>query len=128
MYQTYRDIAVFRIVYIKEAHPTDGWRPVSHAVEKGIAQPKDYGERCAVAQMLYDDKKLTIPCVIDGIDNGVNLAYRAWPTRAFVVRRDGRLAVAGGPGPRGLAPALGDAKAWLSEYKKTGKAPDLPDD
>lgn len=128
MYQSYKEIAVFRIVYIKEAHPAGSRRPAPHATEKGIAQPGTYGERCAVAQMLYDDKKLTIPCVIDGIDNDVNKAYRAWPTRAFIVRTDGRLAVAGGRGPRGLRPALDDAEAWLSDYKKTGKEPDLPGD
>jgi len=127
MYQTYRDIAAFRIVYIKEAHPTDSRRPAGYAVEKGIAQPRDYSERCSVAHMFLKDEKLTIPCVIDDMDNSVNRAYKAWPTRAFVVRKDGRLAVAGRRGPRGLAPALKAARKWLEAYKKTGREPDLPE-
>ena len=93
----------------------------------GINNHKDYGERCAVAQRMFDDKKLTIPGLIDGFDNQVNDAYQGWPTRVFLVRKDGKLAVAGGRGPWGLRPALKEAREWLAEYKKTGNEPTLPE-
>ena len=128
MFQEYKDIAAFRIVYIKEAHASDSKRPVEYATEKGISQPTEYGERCSVARVFFEEKKLTIPCVVDKMDNSVGKAYRGWPTRAFVVRKDGRLAVAGGRGPRGLKPALKEARQWLAQYKKTGQEPEPPEE
>jgi hypothetical protein len=123
MYDTYGDIAEFRIVYINEAHASDSSWPVDYAEEKAITEHDDYGERCSTADMLLADKSITIPMVIDGMDNVVNEAYSAWPDRAFIVRTDGKLGVAAARGPWGFVPALEDAKAWLVEFKETGAEP-----
>ncbi len=45
---------------------------------------------------------LTLPTAIDGMDNAVNQAYSGWPDRLFVVDAEGKIAYAGGPGPRGF--------------------------
>jgi hypothetical protein len=125
MYQEYKDIAEFRMVYINEAHAADGAWPMPIAVEKGINEHKSLADRCTTAQMLLSDKRLTIPCVIDGMDNAVNEAYRAWPDRIFVVRTDGRLAVAADQGPRGFKPGMEAADKWLAEFRAAGKEPEL---
>ncbi len=127
MYEDYRDVAEFRLVYINEAHATDGKRPVPYAKELGITEHKNYGQRCTTAGRLMADKKLTIPTIVDGMDNEVNAAYKAWPDRIFLVRKDGQLAVAAKRGPWGFKPAIGAAKAWLEQYKKTGVEPPLPE-
>jgi len=127
MYQEYKDIAEFRLVYINEAHPEDGSWPVQYAKEKGIRQATTYDERCQTADMLLKDKELNIPTIIDGMDNAVNQAYSAWPDRIFLVRTDGRLAVAGKQGPWGYKPALDETAKWLEEYRKTKKEPALPE-
>src|SRR5262249_34958605 len=46
----YKDEAVFLAVYVREAHPTDGWRMASND-EAGVtfAQPRDYAERSWLA-------------------------------------------------------------------------------
>lgn len=126
MYQDYKDVAEFRMVYIKEAHAADGRRPVQYAKEKGITEHENYEERCTTAQLLIDDKVLTLPCLIDGMDNKVNEAYSASPDRIFVVRTDGKLAVAADRGPWGFKPGLEASIKWLKAYKKTGKEPSLP--
>ncbi len=128
MYQDYKDIAEFRLVYINEAHAADGSWPVGYAKELGITEHTSYGERCEVASKLLDDKSLTIPTVIDGMDNKVNKAYSAWPDRVFVVRKDGRVAVAAGRGPWGFVPALEQTSAWLKAYREKGVEPALPAD
>ena len=127
MYQDYKDVAEFRMVYINEAHAADGNWPVPYAKELGITEHVDYKARCTTAQMLLDDKKLTIPCLIDGMDNKVNENYKAWPDRIFLVRKDGRLAVAASRGPWGFKPGLEAAEKWLAEYKQSGKEPRLPE-
>ena len=125
IYKTYKDIADVYIVYISEAHAVDDRRPVGIAREKGIKEHTTYGERCAVAESLVKDKKLTIPCLIDGIDDAVDKDYNGHPDRVFLVGKDGKLAIAGKRGPWGFKPALEEAEAWLAEYKKTGKEPAL---
>lgn len=127
MYDMYKDIAEFRIVYIDEAHALDDLRPVRYAVDLGIKEHKNIGERCTTADMMMANEHITIPCIVDNMDNKVNAAYNAHPDRIFVVRKDGRLAVAGDHGPWGFKPALQKTKKWLEEYKKNGKEPGLPD-
>ena len=121
-----RDIAAFRIVYIREAHAADSDWPMAYAKEKGINEHKNYGERCAIAERLLEDENVKMPTIIDKMDNRVDEAYNGHPTRAFAVRKDGRLGVAGKQGPWGLTPALKEAKEWLEQYRKTGKEPELP--
>ncbi len=127
MYQDYKDIAEFRIVYIEEAHAIGSrlWT-VPYAIEKGIKEPTTYGERCSVAQTLIDEGKLTIPSIIDKMDNHVAEVYDSHPNRLFLVRKDGKLGVAGGLGPRGWDPSMEEAQKWLAQYKKTGIEPELP--
>ena len=128
MYRSYKDIAEIRLVYIREAHAAGSGREVDYAVELDITQAKTYDQRCTTADMLLNAKSLTIPFVVDGIQNQVDAAYSAFPDRVFLVRQDGRLAVAAARGPRGFAPALSKANAWLEEFKRTGKEPNLPRD
>ncbi len=125
MYDRYKDIVEFRLVYINEAHAADSDRSVPYAKELGINNHKNYGERCDVAGKLLSDKNLTIPTVIDGMDNKVGEAYSAWPDRIYVVRKDGTLGVASGRGPWGFVPALEQTGEWLAEFKKSGKELEL---
>lgn len=99
---------------------------MSYAKEHNIKEHRSYGERCEVAQRLVKEKKLTIPCLIDGFDNAVNDLYKGLPTRVFLVRTDGRLGVAASRGPFGLVPALKATREWLMEFKQTGREPELP--
>jgi hypothetical protein len=116
------------MVYITEAHAADGRRPVDYAKELNIFEHKEIGDRCETAERLFKDKELTIPCVIDGMENLVNKAYSAHPDRIFVVRSDGRLAVAGDRGPFGFEPAMNDARKWLEAFRKNEAEPELPKD
>jgi len=125
LYQTYKDIAGIYIVYISEAHASDDSWPVGYAKEMGIKEHTNFGERCAVAEKLVKDKKLTIPCLIDNMDNKAADAYQGWPDRVFLVRKDRRLAVAAARGPWGFKPGIKAAEKWLAEYKKTGEEPSI---
>jgi len=126
MYRTYKDVAAFYIVYISEAHAADDSWPVEYAKKLGITEHKSFGERCAVAERLVADKKLTIPCLVDNMKDEAAAAYKAWPDRLFLIRKDGRLGVAGKRGPWGFKPALDEAQEWLASFKESGKEPALP--
>ena len=127
MYQEYKDIAEFRLVYISEAHAIDDRSPVPYAIEKNISEHTTYGERCIVAGRLLTDKKLTIPTIIDNMDNRVAIEYDSHPNRVYVICKDGVIgARAPSPGPTGWKPGLRAAKKWLVEYKATGKESIIP--
>ena len=103
MFQKYRDRAAFLFVYIQEAHPADGWQMDSNKTDNVIFdQPKEWGERRSIAQTCCEKLSLSIPCVVDTIDNTVDDLYAAWPERIFVINRDGKIAYAGKQGPWGL--------------------------
>lgn len=126
LYQTYHEIAEFRMVYIREAHAADSKWSVDYADDLELLEHVTMTDRCSNAKALIDDKSLTIPCVVDDMENSTNFAYSGWPDRIFVVRTDGRLAVAAKEGPFGFVPALGETEAWLSQLKVEGKEPELP--
>ena len=123
LYQTYKDLAGVYIVYISEAHASDDARPVEYAKKLGIKEHTTFGERCSVASRLVADKKLTIPCLVDGMEAVAEKAYQGWPDRVYLINKDGQLAIAGNRGPWGFAPAIEAAEKWLAEYKKTGSEP-----
>ena len=125
LYLTYKDLAEFYLIYIREAHAADGKRPVPFATEQGIKEHTTYGERCAVANKLIGEKKLTIPCLIDDMNNTASSAYSGHPDRVFLVRKDGKLGISGQRGPRGFAPGLKDSQRWLAQYKESGTEPSL---
>jgi type I thyroxine 5'-deiodinase len=125
LYQTYRDIAECRMVYIREAHAADSKWSVGYAEDLGLLEHQDFSQRCSNAKALMDDKSLTIPCVVDDMENTTNLAYSGWPDRIFVVRTDGRLAVAADEGPFGFVPALQETEKWLIQLEADGTEPAL---
>jgi len=119
LYQTYKDIAEFRIIYINEAHAADSSWPVPYAETLGLYEHQDIGDRCVSAEKMLEDEGVTIPTLIDNMDNSVNKTYNAWPDRVYVVKPDGTLAVAADQGPHGFKPALDDSRGWLIEYHRS---------
>ncbi|MBM3889088.1 MAG: deiodinase [Verrucomicrobia bacterium] len=108
------------MVYIKEAHPSDGWAMPDRNERRGISvrDPKSYDERVKVADRACSALKIKLPCLVDGMDNAVNKAYAAWPDRIYVVDIHGKIAVAGGQGPRGFVPAMGETREWLEQHAR----------
>jgi hypothetical protein len=106
LYRRYKDKADFVPVYIREAHAADGWSlPSNDRLGISIAQHKDYGERCQAAKACCGSLKMTMPMVVDEIDDRVGIAYSGMPDRLYVVDTQGRVAYKGGRGPFGYKPS-----------------------
>ncbi len=54
---------------------------------------------------------MSIPCLVDDLQNTAQKAYAGWPDRLYVIDKDGTVAYRGEPGPRGFKPD--DAEAAL---------------
>ena len=122
MYDEYRDRVSFYVVYIQEAHPTDLWQlPVN--VRDGVlfASPRSDGERNETATACVRKLGIRIPALLDGIGNGIEKAYTAWPDRMFLIGRDGRLLFKTAPGPFGFSTArLGEALRNVTYSGRSG--------
>lgn len=67
-------------------------------------QPKTFLERIQTAGRFCSTQKVTIPVVVDSIQDEVSEAYAAFPERLYIIGKDGRVAYKGGRGPVGFDP------------------------
>lgn len=105
LYERHRDEVAFFIVYIREAHPEDGWVLADNRREEiALADPTSLDERAAAADACVVRLRTRIPVLLDGVDDAVALAYGGWPDRLYLIGRDGRVAFQGGRGPEGFKP------------------------
>ncbi len=100
IYQQYSDQVEFFVVYVQEAHPTDGWQTDSN-VRQGVLyrQHQSYDEREEVALACSIDLNIGLPVLIEEMDNAIDEAYGAAPERLYLIGPDGRVAYHGGAGP-----------------------------
>ncbi len=69
-----------------------------------VAQPKSNAERCEVASKCCASLHMTVPLVVDDIDDHVGHAYSGMPDRLYLIDRNGKVAYKGGRGPFGFKP------------------------
>lgn len=112
IYESLGDKAQVFLIYVAEAHPEDEWQLDSNVVDQVIyQQPKRYEERVQIATEMLRDLKLSLPTLVDGMDDAAAEAFAAWPERLFVADATGTITYAGEPGPFGFHPK--DAKEAL---------------
>ena len=102
LYARYKDQVQFFIVYIREAHPAEGWQVPNNLIEDFLYnEPATEDERTQVAAACQIGLDLHMPMLVDGIDNDVDKKYVGLPMRLFLVDGDGKIAYAGDKGPFG---------------------------
>jgi Iodothyronine deiodinase/EF hand len=129
LHERYKDRASFLMVYVREAHPTDGWRmEVNDLLGVTFRQPRTYDERDAIAQICSKTLALGFPMVVDRIDDPVNNRYSGLPSRFYLIDRLGKVAYKGGRGPFGFKPAeLEHSLVLLLRQEETAAHADLKD-
>jgi len=75
-------------------------RPARHV---RIKQPDTIEERLEVARECSTKIDLTIPQLVDDLQDSVATAYEAWPDRLYVLNAQSRIAYRGERGPRGFS-------------------------
>ena len=95
----------FYVVYIQEAHPSDGWQ-VDVNRSEGIVfeQPTTMTERVEAATACSLSLEISIPTLLDEMANGVDETYAAFPDRLYLVDEDGRIVYRSDRGPWGFKP------------------------
>jgi hypothetical protein len=115
LYRRYRDRAKFLLVYVREAHPSDGWWSLGNQrVGIDLAQPKSDEERCAVADRCRQHLQLDLPFLVDTVTDTVGATYSGMPNRLYLIDQQGRVAFKSGRGPFGFKPGeLEQALIWM---------------
>ena len=105
LYERYQDRAKFFLVYVREAHPSDGWWMTSNQrVGIDVAQPVDNAERRSVAATCQSHLDLKLPFLVDNVDDQVGATYSGMPNRLYLIDNQGQIAFKNGRGPFGFHP------------------------
>ena len=93
----YHDRADFLLVYIREAHSDAGtktdWESTINQREGISLQPaRTLAEKQEHADLCKRKLHLPFASTVDGMDQRAEKAYDAWPSRVYLVGRDGRVA------------------------------------
>ena len=100
LYSQYKDRVEFFVVYVQEAHPTDGWQVESNIDENILfRQHQNYDEREEAAQSCTIGLHISLPTLVEEMDNAIDEAYGAAPERLYLIGKDGRVVYHGGAGP-----------------------------
>jgi len=91
----------FIIIYTVEAHPSGSASPYSDRErtaaystdEEGnpVGQPQTYQERLALARKTVDEEGISVPVLVDEIDNPLWCTYGPAPNIAYLIGTDGRV-------------------------------------
>ena len=105
LHQRHGEEVAFFIVYIREAHPEDGWVLADNRREAiAIDDPETLAERAEAAGACALRLQTAIPILLDDVDDAVASAYGGWPDRLYLIGRDGSVAFQGEVGPFGFKP------------------------
>ena len=119
----YSDRVEFLAIYVREAHPIDGWRMESNdRVGVAVLQPKTNSERTEAAAQCHGLLEMNMPVLVDGIDDRVGRAYSGMPDRLYVIDRDGKVAYKGGRGPFWFNPSEMEQSLIMTLLDEKGSA------
>ncbi|KAI2652353.1 Thyroxine 5-deiodinase [Labeo rohita] len=107
----YADIADSLLVYIEEAHPSDGW--VSSDAPYQIPRHRCLEDRLRAAQLMNQEVPGSA-VVVDTMENSSNSAYGAYFERLYILK-DEKVVYQGGRGPEGYR--ISELRDWLERYR-----------
>ena len=95
--------AEFLMVYVREAHPSDGWKmEQNERFGVSVKQPTTLGERTKVAGQFCTKLKPAMPVLVDEIEDLAGNLYSGMPGRMYVIDSKGKVAYKSGRGPFGF--------------------------
>src|SRR5207244_3689806 len=105
LYSRYKDRAKFFMIYVREAHPREGWWHESNRrLGIDLVQPANDDQRRDVAQTCQKRLGFGMPFLVDGINDKVGIAYSGMPSRLYLLDSAGQVAYKSGRGPFGFKP------------------------
>ena len=88
----YHDRVDFRLVYISEAHAGDWQSTINVKEGVDLPAPRNMTEKQDHAALCQRKLELPFAVAVDGMDAAAEHAYQAWPSRLYLIGRDGKVA------------------------------------
>lgn len=105
VWRRHKDHATFLMVYVREAHPTDGWKmEQNERLGVAVKQPTTTAERVKACELFAKKLNPELRVVVDELDDPAGHAYSGMPTRLYVIDPRGKVAYKSGRGPFGFKP------------------------
>lgn len=105
----FRGRVAFILVYVDEAHPTDGWVMPDNAFV--VARARSIEDRRIAALEFRRRLGVSFPIVLETMDRAAERTFGAFPNRMVIADADGVVVATGKPGPysttQGAAAAAG---------------------
>ena len=112
--EKFKGRAKFCCVYIKEAHPLDGWVLKENTVEGiEVDSPDTADERAKIAGTCMVRYNFPFRMVLDNLHDETEAKYRSEPDRLYVINSDGKIAW-----KSGLGPFYFDVEGWNEALDK----------
>jgi tetratricopeptide (TPR) repeat protein len=93
LYERYHDRAEFLLVYIREAHGAGSWQSTINQREgMDLADAATFEQKRGYAASCLRKLKIPYTAAVDPLDNGTEKAYVAWPSRVYLVDKQGHVA------------------------------------
>jgi tetratricopeptide (TPR) repeat protein len=93
LYAAYKGRLDFYLIYIREAHSTVDWQSTRNEREGvAMAPAKTLSDRKQHATLCVRKLHIDFPALLDAMDGAAEKAYGAWPSRAYLINRDGQIA------------------------------------
>ena len=109
-----KSLVEFCCVYIKEAHPLDGWILPENTLEGiEVNSPTTEDERSMIAGQCMLRYNFPFRMVLDNMTDEAEDNYRAAPDRLYVINAEGNVAW-----KSGLGPFYFDVEAWCEALKR----------
>jgi tetratricopeptide (TPR) repeat protein len=91
LHEEFKDRVRFLLGYIREAHPAgEGWQSTVNARDNvSLPEAKTLAERGEHAALCRRALAIPYEAALDGLDGGLETAFGAFPSRVFVIDREG---------------------------------------
>jgi tetratricopeptide (TPR) repeat protein len=125
LYPEYKDKIPFYLIYIREAHSTTDWASTKNQREDVRLRPAtNMEEQQDHATMCVRKLRIDFPTFVDGMNGAAEKAYAAWPSKAFLLDKRGRIVYASGLSEQDFKPE--ELENQLRKLTALGKEPPQP--
>ena len=122
LYPEYKDKIPFYLIYIREAHSTADWAATKNQREDITLKPaSNMEEQQDHATMCVRKLRIDFPTFVDGMNGAAEKAYAAWPSKAFLLDKRGRIVYASGLSEQDFKPD--ELENQLRKLTALGKEP-----
>lgn len=97
--EKYGDRLLFLLVYIREAHPGNGFSTKKIREEHAVQDVNLFPNRASLALRFGKESQFRFPIFVDSMDDLQAFQWGAWPSRLFVVDRENKVVYADQQGP-----------------------------